>query len=153
MKLYLMQHGDARSKGDDPERRLTERGETDTRKMAEYVVAHGLIDIRRILHSGKARAAQTAEIVAAHLKSAYETGEVDDLGPKDDVAIWGRKFDQDRENVMLVGHLPHLGRLATLLLRGNPNKPIINFRNSGIVCLAKNGGEWLVEWILTPDLI
>jgi phosphohistidine phosphatase len=54
---------------------------------------------------------------------------------------------------MLVGHLPHLSRLASWLLIGDPGKEILRFRNGGIVCLARAGGRWLLQWILAPELV
>ncbi len=53
---------------------------------------------------------------------------------------------------MLVGHLPHLGRLASSLLVGEPEREIIRFRNSAIVCLVKSESGWLLQWILTPEM-
>jgi phosphohistidine phosphatase len=54
--------------------------------------------------------------------------------------------------VMLVGHLPFLARLAGLLLTGDPERMVIQFRNSAIVCLAREEDGWLVAWILTPEM-
>jgi len=57
-----------------------------------------------------------------------------------------------REPLMLVGHLPHLSRLASSLLVGDPAREIIRFRMGGIVCLVKGETGWLLAWILTPEL-
>jgi phosphohistidine phosphatase len=54
--------------------------------------------------------------------------------------------------LMLVGHLPHLSRLASSLLVGDPAKEIIRFRMGAIVCLVKVEGRWLLGWVLTPEL-
>lgn len=54
--------------------------------------------------------------------------------------------------LMLVGHLPHLSRLASLLLVGDPRRDLIPFRNGGIVYLVKAERGWLLEWVLTPEL-
>jgi phosphohistidine phosphatase len=35
MKLYLVQHGEAKSEEEDPERSLTIRGEEETRKVSD----------------------------------------------------------------------------------------------------------------------
>jgi phosphohistidine phosphatase len=56
-----------------------------------------------------------------------------------------------REPLMLVGHLPHLRRLASLLLVGDPEREIIRFRNGAVVCLVTMEGRWLVQWVLTPE--
>jgi phosphohistidine phosphatase len=54
---------------------------------------------------------------------------------------------------MLVGHLPHLSRLAALLLAGDPERETVAFRNAGVVCLEGQGGRFAVRWILTPELV
>jgi len=54
---------------------------------------------------------------------------------------------------MLVGHLPHLSRLSSLLLVGDPEKNIIAFRMAGIVCLRREEENWSVSWMIIPDLL
>ena len=54
--------------------------------------------------------------------------------------------------LMLVGHLPHMGRLASLLLAADPGKEIIAFRMGGIVCLSREEGGWRLRWMLTPEV-
>jgi phosphohistidine phosphatase len=57
------------------------------------------------------------------------------------------------ENIMLVGHLPHLGKLASLLLCGDENAGLISFRMGGALCLERDGaGKWSVQWMIIPDL-
>jgi phosphohistidine phosphatase len=58
------------------------------------------------------------------------------------------------KDVMLVGHLPHLARLAALLLTGDMAKNVINFKMAGLVCLGRRtGGPWALEWMIIPELI
>ncbi|MGH2376556.1 MAG: hypothetical protein ACRDIC_24240 [bacterium] len=55
---------------------------------------------------------------------------------------------------MLVGHLPHLGRLASLLLVGTAERAVIRFQMGGVVCLARDdSGAWALEWMLVPELV
>ncbi len=60
--------------------------------------------------------------------------------------------------LMLVGHLPFLSRLASLLLVGDPERALVRFRMGGIVCLtgepagAGGTGGWMVAWMLIPEL-
>ncbi len=54
---------------------------------------------------------------------------------------------------MLVGHLPHLGRLSALLLTESLEREIVAFRNAGVVCLERQEGGFAVRWILTPELV
>jgi len=59
--IYLVQHGEAESKKEDPERSLTKKGRRDVEKVAVWAAQTGL-KIEQIRHSGKRRAAETAEI-------------------------------------------------------------------------------------------
>ncbi len=55
---------------------------------------------------------------------------------------------------MLVGHLPHLSKLAGLLLTGSPDIEPIKFRMAGVLCLERDvKGKWALLWMLTPELV
>lgn len=54
----------------------------------------------------------------------------------------------------LVGHLPHLQRLASLLLFGAAEKKNVAFAMGGIVALERDdAGNWSLRWMVIPDLI
>jgi phosphohistidine phosphatase len=153
MELYLIQHGEAKTEKEDPERSLTEMGEEEVKrvsKMAEKLNIRPL----RVYHSGKKRARQTAEIIAGGLKiSAPSVQAVQDLNPNDDVKPWAERISQATEDLMIVGHLPFLDKLASLLISGNENARVLLFRYSAIVCLEKKEDRgWAGRWILTPEM-
>jgi hypothetical protein len=55
---------------------------------------------------------------------------------------------------MLVGHLPFLEKLTSLLLCGNEKTRLVLFRYGAIVCLEQREDKgWGVRWILTPEMI
>jgi phosphohistidine phosphatase len=54
------------------------------------------------------------------------------------------------EPVMIVGHLPHLSRLASLLVLGDAEKEVVRFRMGAVVCLARSGESWSIDWTLIP---
>jgi len=59
-----------------------------------------------------------------------------------------------KDNVMLVGHLPHLSRLSGLLISGDPDRKVIEFKNGGVVCLERDDeGNWSVVWIIIPQIL
>ena len=151
MPVYLVQHGEAKPDAEDFTRLLTERGREEVQRVARHAAALGL-QIAEIRHSGKLRARQTAEIFAAAFAPAHGVQEMDGLAPGDAPAKASREIESAREPLMLVGHLPHLGRLALLLLIGRPEPEIIRFRNGAIVCLSRVDARWLLQWILTPEL-
>ena len=152
MQIYLVQHGLAKSKDEDPARSLTPAGREEVERVARAAAA---ADLRpaSILHSGKTRAQQTAEIFAAHLKPARGVHAVEGLAPRDEPERIRERLERADEPLMLVGHLPHLSRLAALSLAGAPEREIVAFRNAGVVCLEGKGGRFAVRWILTPELV
>jgi len=154
MEIYLMQHAESKSKDEDPERPLTDKGRGDTERVAAYGRNHTDIDIKIIFHSGKLRAIQTAEILAGYLSPAQGVRESDGLEPMADPDIWAERISTSKGNIMLVGHLPHLGNLAGVLLSADESKNVVNFQNSGIVKLARaEECDWMIDWIIVPSIV
>lgn len=152
MALFLVQHGKSLQKESDPEQGLSDEGRAETEEIASAAREHG-VRIARIVQSGKKRAAQTAEIFASALQPASGLHEGDGLSPQDDVADFAKKIDVSGD-LMLVGHLPFMERLASFLITGVADKPVIRFQNSGIVCLDKDPGadQWTIRWTLFPRI-
>lgn len=153
MRLYLVQHGEAKHEKEDPSRPLTESGRIEVERVAEFLARAG-VSVDRILHSGRLRAAQTAEILVGHLMPMRGVEAAADLDPLADPRIWAGRLREIDENLMLVGHLPHLSKLVSLLTVGNPEPQIIEFRYGGVVCLERKAdGSWSILWIIRPDII
>jgi hypothetical protein len=51
---------------------------------------------------------------------------------------------------MLVGHLPHLAKLAGIPLAGDADRPVIGFRQGGFVGLEDGPARGSVWLILPP---
>jgi phosphohistidine phosphatase len=154
MRVYLVQHAESKSKEEDPERSLTEEGLQSITRVAEYARNHTGIEVKEILHSGKLRARQTAEVLADHLNPPGGIKAADGLEPMADPLIWAERIATTKNDIMLVGHLPHLARLSGLLLCGKDNQGIIAFQNAGIVSLAGDSGSgWKILWSITPSII
>ena len=64
MTLYLVQHGEAKAEAEDPEWPLTARGRDDIGCLAALLARTG-VRVARLDHSGKRRAQETAELLAA----------------------------------------------------------------------------------------
>jgi len=154
MKLYLIQHGEAKPEAEDPDRSLTLRGEEEVKKVA---LRAGNLSVTpsRIFHSGKLRAKQTAELVAKGLTiSPVSVEAVQGLSPNDDVRPWAKRIGNGKEDMMIVGHLPFLEKLASYLLSGNEKSRLVLFRYGAVVCLEqKEDKGWAVRWILTPEVV
>jgi phosphohistidine phosphatase len=155
MLLYLIQHGEARKKEEDASRPLSDKGVRDAEKAAVYLSRLGIV-VKDILHSGKLRAKQTAEIMARSLAPVgfRNLAETDGLAPLDDPGTWDDRLKYMIDDIMLVGHLPHLGRLSSLLLCGDREKAVISFKMGCVVCMERDGeGIWSVRWMVAPDIL
>ena len=114
MDLLLWRHAEAEDGEDDLRRRLTARGEKQARSMAAWILAHQPKDMR-IIVSPAVRTQQTAEA----LKLPFETQRK--IGPEACVSelIAAAGWPDASGSVLIVGHQPSLGRLASLLLAGH----------------------------------
>jgi phosphohistidine phosphatase len=153
MFLYLVQHAEAKKEEEDPMRPLSEKGLLDIGRVAAYISRLG-IKIDAIFHSNKLRAKQTAEVLSSHLTPSGGIAEKDRLSPLDDPKTWAERLKEMTGSVMLTGHQPHLGKLASLLLCGDEDKNIVLFRMAGVVCLGRDdSGTWSLQWMLIPGVI
>jgi phosphohistidine phosphatase len=151
MEAYLVQHGDAVPKSTDRTRPLSDPGRREVGSVAALAARMGL-PVAQIRHSGKTRAEQTATILGEALSPAGGVVAVSGLAPLDDVQPAAHGLAGEAQPVMLVGHLPFLGRLAGLLVTGSADNQVIRFRMGAIVCLDRDDDKWQVAWILTPEM-
>ena len=157
MILYLMQHGEATSKDEDPERPLTDRGREEAGRVARHA-ASLCPSALSIYHSGKLRAQQTAAILAEAVESGREPEFMEGIAPMDDPAMAKAAVEESAgragsaETWALVGHLPHLSRLASLLLTGDPSTEPLAFCVGSRVRLDNEAGSWQVRWMITPEI-
>lgn len=160
MDVYLVQHGQALSAEQDPQRPLSEEGRAAAAKVAGHLAALGtdLISppIAEVRHSGKLRAQQTADIFARALSPHVSPTACADMNPNDDPrAIYEElTAGRDRERaVLLAGHLPHLARLAGLLLTGDAEKTPVRLVNAAVLKLGFAQDDWTVNWYVTPACV
>jgi phosphohistidine phosphatase len=146
MAIYLVQHGLSLPKDVDPERSLSVDGREETIRVATYLQKLG-VSLKAVCHSGKTRAQQTAEIFANEL-GVNDPVELPGMAPNDDVADFAETLSGD--DTMYVGHLPHMGKLASYLITGNENSAVVAFANSGVVCLDHDSTGCHIKWFITP---
>jgi phosphohistidine phosphatase len=118
-------------------------------KVAGAAAARG-VKVAEVWHSDKLRAQQTAEIVARFLGNPEITREVQGLAPEDDPIIAQAELRSARDHVMLVGHLPHLSRLVSLLVAGDPERHKNEIPTGAMICLVGESEKWKIEWSLSP---
>ena len=153
MKLYLVQHAKAALKHVDLERSLTEEGRQDLQKVTAFIKPLNLC-VDYLWHSGKKRAIQTAEILAEVIKINKAQTIRDGLGPNDDITVLVDELAFAPQDIMVVGHLPFLSKLASLLLAGSESANTVAFKNGGVVCLTRcEENQWQIDWMVTPELL
>jgi phosphohistidine phosphatase len=150
MRLYLIQHGIALPEEKDPEKSLSPEGKEETRRTAEFLKTKSM-KVDAVWHSPKLRAIQTAQIIVNSIFCS-ETKERDDLNPLDSVDNFPEEIESSNKNLMIIGHLPFLQKLASLLLSGSETNQFISFKNSGVVCLEYTD-TWKIAWMVTPALL
>lgn len=153
LRLYLVQHAEAKREEEDPARPLTIRGREEAFKVARHAARIG-VRVEKILHSGRLRALQTAEIMGEELNPSGGIEQAEGLDPLADPKIFAERLKSLDEDIMVVGHLPHLSKLAGLLLTGDAGIEPVRFRTAGIVCLERDEeGRWSLLWALRPEEI
>lgn len=145
LRLYLIRHGHARSDGNDAQRPLTEQGRREVTQAASWVEHQGGT-IREIRHSGILRARQSAEILALQLRPERGILRVPGLQPFDDVWAAAAGLAVTDDTLMIVGHLPFLGRLSSLLVTGDPEHGVTQFATGSAALLERAHERWrLIE--------
>lgn len=150
MRLYLCQHGEALTKDVDPDRPLSERGVADVCNIANTL--SDTIQIRAVAHSGKTRARQTAELLHERLAPDVPIQAESGLGATDPVEDFAAQLATRESGLMVVGHMPFVGHLASHLL-GEPGRNLLAFQPGTVAALEQDEDDaWLVTWMLTPAL-
>ncbi len=151
MRAYLVRHG--RANQEDPNRGLTEAGRDGVQLIGRFLHSLGAT-VSLIQHSGKRRAEETAHLLAENVLTTSGPHYADGLAPDDEPSVVANFLKVYTDNILIVGHLPHLERLTSLLLTGNENLRPVQFPNAGLVCLEKNAaGVWTLLWAVTPELL
>jgi phosphohistidine phosphatase len=163
MNLYLLRHGLAVELGThglikDSERPLTPKGERKLWRIAEGMKALELT-FELILSSPYVRARQTAEIIAEALHASKTIEFSETLTPggstKKLIELLNH-LKPDLENVLLVGHEPHLSDFISLLVSGKPGFGVV-MKKGGLCKLSVDSLRYgrcaALEWLLTPAQI
>jgi len=153
MKLYLVQHGEAVSEEVDVQRPLSSKGRLDVRKVGEFL-RRARLKVQPIWHSGKMRARQTAEILGEVLSVEDSVIMKEGLAPLDPIEEVEKELRAREEDLMIVGHLPFLGKLVSRLLIGSDSPNLVTFQQGAIVCLERlETQNWSLKWMVTPELL
>ena len=160
MKLYLVRHGNAvppkgsLTEGDnDMIRPLSREGIDEVKRVAEFLKDHGT-PVNTVYHSVRLRAKETAEIIHQRLKVKSMMVERSGLSPNDEVQAVADFVDQQKDDVMLVGHMPFMGRLVALLVTGEADRNVVSFPTGGVAILEKKRDQaWLIAGMIDPEIL
>jgi phosphohistidine phosphatase len=153
LELYVARHAEAARTGGVEGRPITEAGREDARRMGRALAAAG-VRIAAVWHSGKLRARQTAELLAGAVGFRGELEVRSDLDPHSDPSSVLEAVLEARGPVLLVGHLPHLERLASKLLTGNENAGVVEVAAGGVLRFVSADRErWRLIWYAPPSLL
>lgn len=152
MNIYLMRHAESVYQDSDDLSPLSEKGAQDIERIANFISPLRLP--AKIFHSQKLRAKQTAERLAQGLIVLDEITERSDLNPEDSVITMAEELNEMETDVLLVGHMPFMGKLASQLVYRNSELDVVTFHKGTLVCLTQVGyRQWAIDWVIHPDLI
>ncbi|MFT3783500.1 MAG: histidine phosphatase family protein [Nibricoccus sp.] len=162
MPIYLIRHAHAVDADEDPRRPLSARGQSQLRQLLRFFQNRAAFQPLQFWHSPLLRARQTAELLAGGLKSQPALIETSGLLPDDSPDELADRLEGSHEpdRIGVVGHLPHLSALATLLVRGKNGAEIFDFKKAAILALEATGRShkktgralWEVCWFVTPEV-
>ena len=141
-QLWLLRHGEAEPHGarTDLERRLTERGEEQSRAAGRALAALG-ISFQLVVASPRVRALDTARLACEALRCDVVVDESLSSGFEVDDALALAAAAGDDERVLFVGHDPDFAQVVYDLTGGD-----VDFKKGGIAGVRMRGrrGELLV---------
>jgi phosphohistidine phosphatase len=145
MQAYLVHHASAVGPEVDPQRPLSALGQAQAAWLAEQVRSAGFQPVR-IWHSGKLRARQTADAIRRACSPSAAFTMVRGLQPGDPPDWMGDALEAETDDVLVVGHWPHLpSLLARLAPQAEP------FPMNGLVALERAAdSSWTELWRAKP---
>jgi phosphohistidine phosphatase len=155
MICYLVRHAIAEERSPerpDGERALTAEG---VRKMRQAVDGLRRLDVKPgvIWSSPLCRAQETANLLATGLE-IKSSAICAALAPESGQTPLLTAMQTAPDPLMLVGHQPDLGLLASRILTGDPVAVDLPFKKGGVACIAWAGneaaGHGRLKWFLTP---
>lgn len=148
-RLYIQQHGDALPKQEDAARPLSSKGFYDIKHIAEHMAEKDVL-IQRIVHSGKLRAEQTAEIISDKLVPDVMPEALSGISPNDNPVKFIEDLGIVEGAVFVVSHMPFVSNLCSTLLVGNPDAQF-RFTPGTVACLGYEEGQWSLLCLVSPE--
>ena len=153
MELYLVRHGDVDPNlGDvDAGPPLTDAGLANVQRCATFAARLG-VQVAEIRHSEKLRTVQTAQEFEKILQCPRN--QVVGIGPDDDINPLRREAAGLQHNVMVIGHLPYLNRIAGALLAQDESMPVVVFHPASLVRFdRREDARWSAQLVLPVGIM
>lgn len=151
MKLYLLRHGEAMTKYENPERPLNNSGVNEITRISRYLKAQK-IHFSVIYHSELLRSKETASMIAQALELNDSLQLNTALSADENIQQLIKAVELIPDNALLVGHLPNIALLSNYLLNYDINVPSVAFSTGTLACLeSQDGHVWHVESIIDPS--
>lgn len=151
--LYLIRHAEAVDTVPDHARALSERGRGQVRALARFLGRTQAFQPAEVWHSPLVRARETASLLAQELGLAAPVQPVAGITPEDDPRLIAARCGRLVQPLALVGHEPHLGALASLLVAGAPEPVVFTMKKGAVLALEPAGRRWSVRWHVYPGLL
>ncbi len=152
MRIYLVRHGQPNSADIDPAKGLSENGRAEITRLANSI-RHLNIKVENIYHSSKTRALQTAMLLSNAVKSSGGVSLKEGITPNDPVEPIAAEIEALDQDLMIVGHLPFMGRLASMLLIKDNHKNLLDWHTGSMACIEYDGGSYILQWFINPDVV
>ncbi len=157
MNLYMALHAEAEDRTppeQDAARKIIQLGFDDIDRISAFAPVAKDGALSAIYHSHTVRTRETAEGFAKHFKPRNGAVEIDGLMADDDISGWLERLNNAEDDMMIVGHMPSLKRIAGSLIAGDEAAHPIQFARAGIACLTRrDDNSWAVSWMVTPGLV
>jgi phosphohistidine phosphatase len=147
--IYLMRHADAVSDEENPLRPLSARGRDQVDRVCRNLKKGPGFAPVEIWHSPLARSRETAELLVEGLGLSSVLLLKPGLMPDDDPGPIAAALAAEARDIAVVGHEPHLGVLASLIVNGpHPRGIFFPFSKAGLLVLSRSGERWESGWIV-----
>jgi phosphohistidine phosphatase len=152
MRLYLVQHADAVSKDTHPLRPLSPKGLQDADTMATFLRGAEIL-VDQVVHSGKLRAEETATVLAKTVSPEQTPEAFDGIHPQDSTDHLFNTALTAGGDLMVVGHMPFMGRMAARCLTGREDGASVAFEPGAVLCLERQDETWTLQWFIKPSMV
>ncbi|MEE8624803.1 MAG: phosphohistidine phosphatase SixA [Acidiferrobacterales bacterium] len=153
MRLYLVQHGDAVSKDVDPDRPLSDQGRADIKRLVAWLSGQNA-QIAQILHSGKSRTIETAELLRPLLESPDQIFKGQGLAPNDSPEAFLRQLKDPKKDTLIAGHMPFVARTVSQALTGAPDRQLVEFLPGSVAGIERSDrATWHLFMFARPEFL